>query len=325
MKPKTPELVVVHTETRDNGPMQRRVERMLGGMNPGRVVEVDDAGLAELVRDRWSQGIPSGKGKRGTPDVLFQRWNVAADEAVEARRHEAHPEIGEFVRLRRMGSLHLRNDGDLQKIRGSFCTTGWEFHSVVGCPYQCSYCGLGVGVLNVAVNIEEQIEMLDHWTTLNNFQTLYKWDNSTDINAFEPEYDATRLFVDYFARTPRKYLLLYTGKSANVDFMLDYDHRGKTVVQWSLAPRTQASQIEPGTAAWDDRIDSARKCQEAGYPIRFRFSPIVPVRNWRQEYAELVAEIFKKTRPDVISLCFFGWKTATEMQDVLHLGAKEAP
>ena len=43
------------------------------------------------------------------------------------------------------------------------------------------------------LNIEEFIEHLDsRIDTLEPPQTLYKWDNTTDLNAFEPECDAVR-------------------------------------------------------------------------------------------------------------------------------------
>jgi hypothetical protein len=131
--------------------------------------------------------------------------------------------------------------------------------------------------------------------------------NETDVSCFEPEWGASKLLVDYFAKKPGKYLEIYAGKSDNIDDLLSLDHRGKTIVQWSLSPRTQSTLIEPETAPWDRRVEAAARCQKAGYTVRFRFSPIVPVENWREEYAELVDLIFEKTKPDVISLCAFGW------------------
>jgi spore photoproduct lyase len=173
--------------------------------------------------------------------------------------------------------------------------------------------------MNIAVNIEEQVANLDACVERNYNQTIFKWDNATDINCFEPEYDATRLFVDYFRRRPEKYLLLYAGKSDNVDYLLPLDHGGKTIVQWSLAPETQARRIEVGTACSTSRIEAAAKCQEAGYLVRFRFSPIIPVKNWREEYAEMIRRIFAATRPDVIALCFFGWMDFDAMASCLDL------
>jgi spore photoproduct lyase len=158
------------------------------------------------------------------------------------------------------------------------------------------------------VNIEYFLEYADRRIReLNPPQTIYKWDNQTDINCFEPEYDATRLMVEFFARQKKDFLLLYTGKSDNVDFLLNYDHKGQTIIQWSLGAKTQSLQIEKETAPWDKRVEAAAKCEQAGYHVRFRFSPIFPVKNWREEYKDLIKLIFAKTHPDVISLCMFGW------------------
>jgi spore photoproduct lyase len=88
---------------------------------------------------------------------------------------------------------------------------------------------------------------------------------------------------------------------------LDLDHRGKTLMQWSVSGRTQSTLIEKESAPWDRRVDAAARCQKSGYQVRFRFSPIIPVKGWEDENATLIERIFAKTTPDVISLCAFGW------------------
>jgi len=108
-------------------------------------------------------------------------------------------------------------------------------------------------------------------------------------------------------------LLLYAGKSDNVNFLLDLDHRSKTIIQWSVAPATQSRLIERGTAPMERRIEAARKCQEAGYLVRLWFSPIIPVNGWREEYARMITELFAATQPDVIALHAFGWTNIDEM------------
>ncbi len=314
MKRLRPSLVAAHEDVLNQPLARARMERMLGAMEVGEFREVNDASLAALVQNRWQN--PTDRNEDGTyrdPDIVFSRWRFDGPETELQARAAAHPCLGNR-RLLGDAGLMLRDDADLVHRRGSVCTTAWEFHSIIGCPFHCGYCGLGKGFINIAANIEEQVAMLDRWTRRNNFQTIYKWDNQSDINCFEPEFDATRLFVEYFRDCPDKYLLHYTGKSDNVDFMLDYDHGGKTIIQWSLAPRTQARLIEVGSAPWDARIEAARKCQEAGYIVRFRFSPILPVRNWREEYVELIDRIFAQTNPDVVSLCFFGWMDLQAMR-----------
>lgn len=50
------------------------------------------------------------------------------------------------------------------------------------------------------------------------------------------------------------------------------------------------------------RIESIRKCQRAGYPVRVRFSPIIPVKNWREENREMIKLLFGSVKPDVVTI-----------------------
>jgi len=151
------------------------------------------------------------------------------------------------------------------------------------------------------MNIEEYVDHLDGWIEKTGGQTLFQYDNWSDINCFEPEYGATKLFVEYFSKRDREYLELYAGKSDNVDFLLDLDHKGKTICCWSLSGRTQSTEIEYKTATMDERIAAAKKCQKAGYHVRFRFSPIIPVKNWQAENREMIENLFAQVHPDVIT------------------------
>jgi hypothetical protein len=104
-----------------------------------------------------------------------------------------------------------------------------------------------------------------------------------------------------FARQPNAWLMHYT-KSANVEPLLGLKHGGHTIVCWSLSAHTQSRLIERDTATAEERIEAGHRCQQAGYHVRYRLSPIVPVRNWRQENRDLIRLLFSRVRPDVISL-----------------------
>lgn len=150
-------------------------------------------------------------------------------------------------------------------------------------------------------------------------QTLWQYDNWTDTVCFEPEYGGAKLLVEYFARQPGKYLELYVGKSDNVDFLLSLDHRGHTIPCWSVSGPTQSARIERGAAPMARRIEAARKCQQAGYRVRFRFSPIIPVKNWETENREMIERVFAETRPDLITfepLRFLDFAAIQECLDV---------
>ena len=200
-----------------------------------------------------------------------------------------------------------RRDADeVFREHGVVCQTATQFESICGCLHRCGYCNL-TRLLLIPVNPECVLAHLDTFLADNPNQTLFKHGASTDILSFEPEYGITEMLVRYFAHRPAQYLMLFT-KSDNVDFLLSLPHRGQTIVCWSLSSPTVAREVEVLTASTEERIRAARKCQDAGYRVRFRFSPIVPVRGWQGENEAMVSEIFESgVRPDLITLRTVGW------------------
>ncbi len=287
------------------------VDRMMSAVEPERFERVSYPDLNDIAPERWN-GLPLWGEVEDPrdPDIVFTTGKFCGEEA-KARMRERYPNLN----TRDLYGFHTtqwRDDGELgwrRKRRGCICQSAWQLHSAVGCPFRCGYCCFG-GLMRILVNMDEYAAHLDDICRLAPAQRLWKWDNETDVSCFEPEWGASKLLVEYFANKPGKYLEIYTGKSDNVDDLLSLDHRGKTIIQWSLSARTQSTVIERETAPWDRRVEAAARCQKAGYVVRFRFSPIIPVKNWREEYAELVDLIFRKTKPDVISLCAFGWMSA---------------
>jgi hypothetical protein len=318
MIPLTPRFIYVTTDLQDHPAAMARVERMIAACPGARVEFVDDEGLSAAVTERgWDQTTCWGTqtaAERHDPDLVLTTGKFH-DEATKAARLERYPGL----RFRDLGGYRMfwwRYDGSpefREKSRGIICQSAWQLHSIEGCPFRCWYCGCG-GVNRLLMNVEEYLEHLDEWLQVAPAQRLYKWDNSADVTAFEPEYGWSTELVKYFARQPGKFLEIYVGKSDNIENLLSVDPRGQTILQWSISARTQSTVIEEKTATWEERIEAARACQEAGYLVRFRFSPIIPVPGWREENTELIERIFARTRPDVISLCPFGWMNATEFE-----------
>jgi len=318
-----PPAVYITQEAEQDERCARRVERMLSAIDCDHVERgVDDARLAEIIEENgWRESRRWGQmAEPHDPPVVFNTFRNHHTKEERERRLQQYPQFG-ASRLHGYFGFDWRQDGvpEWRAKEGRICQPAWEFHTIWGCPFRCSYCWFGT-VLNVMVDIESFLDYADRRIReLDPPQTIYKWDNGTDINCFEPEYDATRLMVDYFARQRRNFLLLYTGKSDHVEFMLGYPHNGQTIIQWSVSARTQSTRIELESAPWDARIEAAAKCQEAGYQVRFRFSPIIPVKNWREENRELIDLMFRRTRPDVIALCMFGWMDFALAEQCLDL------
>jgi len=207
---------------------------------------------------------------------------------------------------------HLRNEELV-------CRRAYEFNTVEGCPHRCLYCPTaGEGVMSVGLNIEEFIEKkLGPVMRDNPHQKVFRFQTqASDSLCIEPEYGAVKVFAEHFAQTADQYLLLHT-KSTNADFLRDLDHRGHTIALWSLTSDTVSREIERGSGTLEGRILAAVKCAAAGYPIRFKFKPIVPVRNWRDETRDMIRRVFEAGRLDVVSLCAMMWMPVDELESAI--------
>ena len=303
-----PEKIYVTEDVFEDPRAVARMERLASAMEGAAPERVSYAQLNEVAPSRWSN-IPKWGANPAPrdPDIVMTTGKFWPEERKAAFR-KRYPNL--HVRdLWGCLTTTWRRDGDVSWRRerhGCVCQSARQLHTINGCPFRCAYCWFG-GLNRILVNIEEYVEHLDEICALDPAQRLYKWDNQTDVTAFEPECDASRLFVEYFANKPGKYLEIYVGKSDNIDSLLGLDHGGKTILQWSVGARTQTALFEPETATWEERIEAARACQQAGYTVRYRFSPIIPVQGWEEENAELISRLFERTQPDVISLCPLGW------------------
>lgn len=313
-----PEKVYVTEDVYTDRRAAARADRMMTAVEGAKAERISYEALNEIAPRRWSK-IPRWyvNPNPRDPDLVLTMGKFWPDEEKKKFR-QRYPNLS-IHDLWGISTSAWRSAGEMDARRGMkgiVCHSAWKLRSIFGCPFRCGYCNLG-GLNRILVNMEEYVEHLDEVCERPPAQRLYKWDNQSDVTCFEPEYGASKLLIEYFADKPGKYLEIYTGKSDNIDDLLSLNNKGKTIIQWSLGARTQSTVIEKETAPWDRRIEAARKCQEAGYIIRYRFSPIVPVKNWQEENAELIERIFARTKPDVITLCPFGWMSVEEMKSCM--------
>ena len=206
---------------------------------------------------------------------------------------------------------HWRDEADLH---GGQCQPALELNIVDGCVFRCAYCGFGRYII-FYLDVERLISGLDGVFARYPGQRLYKYSNMTDLPPFEPELDLVRPMVERFAGEPDRYLMLFT-KSDNVDFLANIEHRGHTIISWSITCDTASRLVDRRAAAMQQRISAMARMQQAGYPVRARLSPIVPLANWREEYAELFEALFARVKPDLVTLELLGWMTVDDLQAI---------
>lgn len=194
----------------------------------------------------------------------------------------------------------LRDGARERKRNGVLCHSAIEIQSAVGCAYDCTYCPYGAFVC-ARLDVERFADDVAALTLSRPAQTLYKLNNRTDTLALEPQHGLAKALVERFASLDGRYLLLYSKGDA-VDHLVDLEHRQKTVASFTLTPAPVAELLEKSAPPPAARLAAIAKLARAGYPIRVRFSPIVPVRGWREAYQELVRALAKVAEPELVTL-----------------------
>ena len=312
----SPPAVYVHTSVVENPTYRARMERVAAALRNGaKPIVYSDDDLPAMINEK---GITAGRVAMGTlddvpdPILLFNTFRF------DGRREEQTRWFSESCKGTGLGNLltdallgygpfcwwpvkleHADLGGD------QVCRPCWRLHFQNGCVHKCQYCRLG-GLLATMVNVEDYITQLDRLIELHPWQETYLLEDDAEVLCLEPELGCLGPLIEYFGTLEGRYLVIH-AKSANIDWLLDLKHNGNTIIVWSIGGPTQTRELEPVAASTDERIDAARKAQAAGYTVRFKFKPIIPVPGWRREASETIAAIFERTRPDLISLCVFTW------------------
>lgn len=315
----SPPAVYVHEDVLADERYRRRMERVVRALQtPVEPQAFRDEDLPAMIRG----GLLAGRMPMGAlpevrdPILLFRnfRFDDRQDERLRwAGSQESDGGEGAWRALLGYGAFNWANynlPGDPQR-RHKVCRPCWRIHLQQGCLHRCTYCGLG-GLLVSMLNIEEYCRYLAQIMERHPWQETYLLDDDADPPCLEPEQGTLSYLIEHFGTLQGRYLVIHT-KTWNTDWLRDLRHGGKTIVVWSLSGATQSAVLEPRTGTTAQRIEAARVAQEAGYTIRYKFKPIIPVRDWREEAAEAVEQLFAHTQPDVISLCVFMWMGIEEM------------
>ena len=164
------------------------------------------------------------------------------------------------------------------------------------CDFECSYCILQGYFTNplmvVHTNIEDLLEELDQELTGNpNRFSRIGTGELTDSLTLEPITHYGEQLVKFFSNYKNAIVELKT-KSVHIDNLLSLDHRGRTVMAWSLNSDYISENDEKFAATLDQRLEAAARCQEAGYRLAFHFDPMIDHPGWEEGYYKTVKKLF---------------------------------
>ena len=239
----------------------------------------------------------------GSPLVATLRRNLplASFEVVDRLPEGSvpfSPEILEVVSFR--GKMAKTCPGTSHYL----CCGYKILHFGIQCSLDCTYCILQAYLnqpnLRLFGNIGDALGELEQ-ELAQNPTTLYRFGTGefTDSLLLDPFTELSRQLVPFFGRQPNGVLELKT-KTDFIGNLRDLDHRGHTLVAWSLNAPTVRAREESKAAPLRERLQAARQCAEWGYSLAFHFDPMIEHPNWRQGYGETLDRLFEAIDPNRI-------------------------
>jgi len=173
---------------------------------------------------------------------------------------------------------------------GNACPNYWHFSPYGFCPYGCKYCYLAgtQGIkfsptVRIYVNLPEMLSEIDRIARRQGRPTAFYLGKLQDALALDLLTAYSAVLVPFFAEQPLARLTLLT-KSAHVEQLLELDHRGHTILSWSVNPPEVCALFEANVPSVEERLEAMCRVAEKGYPVRAVMMPIIPIDGWQDIY-----------------------------------------
>lgn len=186
------------------------------------------------------------------------------------------------------------------------CPHFLELKWATGCQYNCAWCFLQGTLRFIGKNprIKDWSKIEKHVLTFLNDgsppEILNSGELADSLLSEGDEKPFTKFIIPLFENQNKHKVLLLT-KSNNIKNLLEIGKHDSIVVSFSLNAEAVADRWEHAPKV-ENRIEAARKLNEAGYIVRVRIDPMVPVFDWEKHYTKLVDSLFENFIPERITL-----------------------
>ena len=182
---------------------------------------------------------------------------------------------------------------------GNTCPNYWHFSPYGFCPYGCKYCYLAgtQGVkfsptVKIYVNLPEMLDEIDRIAWRIKTPTAFYLGKLQDALALDPLTAYSTVLTPFFAQHPYARLTLLT-KSANIERLLELEHKRHTILSWSVNPPDICEMFEENVPSMDQRLEAMSRVASVGYPIRAVMMPIIPVDGWQDIYTNFTRRLLE--------------------------------
>ncbi len=174
-----------------------------------------------------------------------------------------------------------------------------------GCPYQCDYCYLRLTLRHypeptVFTNTARLFQELRDWLLFTEEPWVLNAGELSDSLAWDRETGLSNNLVSLFSNQSR-HKLLFVTKSAQVDTLLELEPSPQVIVSFSVNAPQVSRTYERGAPPSEARLEAASKLKSAGWEVRIRLDPLIPVEGWQDHYAEVI-DMINRVEPSVVTL-----------------------
>ena len=190
------------------------------------------------------------------------------------------------------------------------CPHFLELKWATGCPFSCVWCYLN-GTLRfppwktqprVKPYDKIEIHVRSFLGTANGSRELLNAGELSDSLMHERNGNPFSRFIVSLLQEQHQHKVLLLTKSTHIQNLLDMRGQEHAVVSFSLNADSVAKEFEKSAPAVADRLTAAKALNEAGYEVRVRIDPMVPVPSWREDYLGLIDDIFDHFAPSRVTL-----------------------
>jgi spore photoproduct lyase len=211
-----------------------------------------------------------------------------------------------LILMHHCGKFLKSCQGSGAEICCNYHVASYAWNCYLGCTYCVLQSYLSSEALVVCTNIEELLaEVRERLERFPNRMFRIGTGELADSLALDHITGYSRRIVPFFATSANGILELKT-KSDQIANLEDLDHRGHTVVSWSMNSRRICRTEERQAPSFEQRLAAALQCQKWGYKLGFHFDPLIYYEGWESEYREVVRDLLGAVNPDNVAWVSLG-------------------
>lgn len=173
--------------------------------------------------------------------------------------------------------------------------------SIMNCIYNCEYCYLqGMypsANIVIFVNIEDIFHKVEEILNKHSMYLCISYD--TDILALEQITQYTSKWIDFCKKHDNLKIEIRT-KSSNFYAIKDITPTDNVILAWTLSPSLISQKYEDKTPSLRSRLYSINQAIKNNWNVRICFDPILYLRDFKENYKDLIDTTFSTIPPNKI-------------------------